>query len=49
MEACKGMSPEDEAACMLQHGCDAGAVHARLDAEEAAKAAAGGTAGPSSP
>ena len=28
------MPPEDEAACMLALGCDAQAVHARLDAEE---------------
>ena len=46
MEACKNLSPEDEAACMLQHGCDAGAVHARLDGEDGAAAAtAAGEAG----
>lgn len=33
MEACanKGLSPEEEAACFLQFGCDAGSVHAALD------------------
>jgi hypothetical protein len=45
MDACKGLSPEEEAACMLQFGCDAGAVHARLDGEEAAEAAAAKKAG----
>lgn len=46
MEACKNLSPEDEAACMLQHGCDAGAVHARLDGEDGVAAAtAAGEAG----
>ena len=34
IEACKNLPPEDEAACMLALGCDAQAVHARLDAEE---------------
>jgi hypothetical protein len=34
------MTPEDEAACMLQHGCDSGAVHARLDGEQVAAALA---------
>lgn len=34
MEACKNLPPEDEAACMLALGCDAQAVHARLDGEE---------------
>ena len=33
MEACakKGLSPEDEAACFLQFGCDGESVHAALD------------------
>ena len=34
LEACSNLPPEDEAACMLALGCDALAVHARLDAEE---------------
>jgi hypothetical protein len=34
VDACKNLSPEDEAACMLALGCDSQAVHARLDAEE---------------
>lgn len=38
IEACKNLPPEDEAACMLALGCDAKAVHARLDAEEEAEA-----------
>jgi hypothetical protein len=38
------MSPADEAACMLQHGCDAGSVHARLDGEEGGKEGAGAAA-----
>lgn len=38
IEACKNLPPEDEAACMLALGCDAQAVHARLDAEEEAEA-----------
>jgi len=45
MDACQGLPPVEEAACMLQFGCDAGAVHTRLDGEEdgaAAKGAQGG-------
>ena len=34
IEACKNLPPADEAACMLALGCDAEAVHNRLDAEE---------------
>lgn len=40
MEACKGLSPEDEAACMLALGCDSKAVHQRLDGEEEEQGAA---------
>ena len=36
MEACaqKGLSPEDEAACFLQFGCDGDSVHAALDSND---------------